>query len=113
METPFGGAGAVERCGSDADNHHSHRTTLRNASDQPADRALLVSRGTNCLSRAALRRRQMAIAHHSEKKIGGVQQASFRRRKVAALEKTEGNLRINSLEFYSSLPLRLAIRYPT
>src|SRR5260370_10488821 len=94
VETPFRRAGAAERYGSNANNHYPYRTTFRNASDQPADRALLVSRGTNCLSRTVLRWRQMADSHRPQEEIGGVQQAGCCWRKVAALEKTDGNLQI-------------------
>ena len=78
--------GAIERFGLNANNHHPNRTAFGNARDQPPDRALLLSCGTNCSSRAALRRRQMANAHHSKEKVSGVQQAGRRRREVATVD---------------------------
>ncbi len=85
LETPLRCSGTIERCRSCPDNSHPHRTAFRHASDQPSSRALLLSCGADCLSRAALRRGQLAITYDPEKEIGRVQQAGCRWGEIAAV----------------------------
>src|SRR5258708_13530271 len=86
MEMFFGRAGRIERRRYNKDDYDSRRGTFGDASDQPAGCALLLSRGTDCFSGAALRGTKLEIADDTEKEIAGIQCRRLRRQEIPAVD---------------------------